>query len=219
MARRSDIDWEAVEADFRAGILSGRKVAEKHGVAYSALRTKAKKAGWTQDLSKMVEHATKAAMIEKAQSDARASSKGAGIGAEKAQTVISGVQAAVNQRVEVLTRHQAAARAGADLAAGLIDELVQVSKEKVNLEALADALVKASGGEIDMVAAASEIRKLTSVGSRAATLKTAVEALGKAIDKEREAHGIKPEEEGGKGQADLEAHLHELNEKFRAGSV
>ena len=222
MARRSDIDWEAIEADYRAGALSERKVAEKHGVSYSTLRGKIKAEGWTRDLSRMVEHATKAAMIEKAKKDAERAAQsaqaeqsaqgiGAEIGARCADKVISGVQATANQRVAVLTRHQEAARAGADLAASIINELVQVSNQKADLEALAAAIEK---GDNDV--AAAEIRKMTSVGSRAATLKTAIEALGKAIDKEREAHGIKPEEEGGKGQAELEAHLFALNERLMA---
>ena len=184
MGRRSDIDWEAIEADYRAGALSERKVAEKHQVSYSTLRAKIKSQGWTRDLSRMVEHATKAALIEKAKKDAERAAQsaqaeqsaqeiGAGIGARRADNVLAGIQATVNQRVAVITRHQEAARAGADLAAKLIEELVQISDRKADIEALADAIK----GNDDTVAA-GELCKLTSVGSRAATLKTAVDALG-----------------------------------------
>lgn len=45
------IDWLAVEADYRPGILSNREIATKHGCTEGGVRRKAKKEGWTKDLA------------------------------------------------------------------------------------------------------------------------------------------------------------------------
>ena len=43
------IDWEAAERDFRAGQLSNRMIAEKHGVSETAIRKRAKRDGWERE--------------------------------------------------------------------------------------------------------------------------------------------------------------------------
>lgn len=52
MTERKTIDWERIEADYRAGILSLREIAAAHpGVSHMAISRHAKKKGWKQDLS------------------------------------------------------------------------------------------------------------------------------------------------------------------------
>ncbi|MFP2872619.1 terminase [Acetobacter tropicalis] len=48
MARKSSIDWAAVEADFRAGAQSNRQLSEKYGVAESSIRKRIKAEGWVR---------------------------------------------------------------------------------------------------------------------------------------------------------------------------
>lgn len=43
-------DWERVEADYRAGLLSVREIAVSQGVSHTAIGNRAKKEGWTRDL-------------------------------------------------------------------------------------------------------------------------------------------------------------------------
>lgn len=59
MARRNDIDWEAIERDYRAGQLTLVYVAKKHAVSDSQIRARAKKEQWTRDLSAAIEQRTK----------------------------------------------------------------------------------------------------------------------------------------------------------------
>lgn len=56
----SKYDWEAVERDYRAGLLSIRNLSSKHGVPESTVRSKAKTGGWQRDLSTDVKAATRA---------------------------------------------------------------------------------------------------------------------------------------------------------------
>lgn len=50
-AMADEVDWGAVEVEYRAGQLSVREVARRHGVAYATLADRAKRLGWTRDLS------------------------------------------------------------------------------------------------------------------------------------------------------------------------
>ena len=57
---KSEPNWSAIEEDYRAGQLSVRGVAEKHGISESTLRSRAKVAEWARDLTNQVAAATRA---------------------------------------------------------------------------------------------------------------------------------------------------------------
>lgn len=52
MTKRKDIDWVAIEAGYRAGKLSNRALAAKHGVSEAAIRKRAEQGGWTREPDK-----------------------------------------------------------------------------------------------------------------------------------------------------------------------
>ena len=47
-AQRVSIDWQAIERDYRAGQLSLRDMAGKHGCSHSAIANHADRHGWTR---------------------------------------------------------------------------------------------------------------------------------------------------------------------------
>lgn len=47
-------DWERIEADYRAGVLSVREIAASHGITEGAIRKRAKRDGWARDLAAKV---------------------------------------------------------------------------------------------------------------------------------------------------------------------
>lgn len=53
-------DWEAIESAYRAGSLSIRAIAEKHGVNHATILKRSNKEGWQRDLTEQVKTATKA---------------------------------------------------------------------------------------------------------------------------------------------------------------
>lgn len=53
-------DWEAIEQAYRAGSLSIRAIADKHGTNEGTIRSRAKKHGWLRDLTQQVKAATHA---------------------------------------------------------------------------------------------------------------------------------------------------------------
>jgi hypothetical protein len=48
------IDWERIELDYRAGILTLREIAQKGGVTEGAIRKRAKRDSWTRDLGEKI---------------------------------------------------------------------------------------------------------------------------------------------------------------------
>ena len=59
-------DWERIEADYRAGILSLREIAEKHPETnHVAISRKAKKEGWVRDLSEKIKTKAEKLVTEK----------------------------------------------------------------------------------------------------------------------------------------------------------
>lgn len=45
------VDWEAVEIDYRVGIMTLRAIGEAHGISHVAVQKRAKAEGWTRNLS------------------------------------------------------------------------------------------------------------------------------------------------------------------------
>jgi predicted DNA-binding protein YlxM (UPF0122 family) len=51
MARRSDIDWDAMARDYRTAKFTLREIAAKHGVSHQAIAKRAKAKEWKQVLA------------------------------------------------------------------------------------------------------------------------------------------------------------------------
>ena len=56
MASKKDIDWEAIQREYRASILSVREIASMHGISHCTILKRAKKfpGQWVRDLSARV---------------------------------------------------------------------------------------------------------------------------------------------------------------------
>lgn len=63
MAKRKTYDWEAIEREFRAGVLSIRELGRKHGCSDTAIRKRAKKEGWERDLSAKVREKVRTKLV------------------------------------------------------------------------------------------------------------------------------------------------------------
>lgn len=99
MARRSDIDWDAIERDYCTGQFTSRELAAKHGVTHVAINGRAKKHGWTQDLSAQVRQRTNAALIS-----GNLPPPAPGKLPEKPETAM---EIAVRSNIEVIRQHRA----------------------------------------------------------------------------------------------------------------
>lgn len=85
----SDV-WEAIRDEYRAGALSIRAIADRHGPTEAAIRARARKEKWERDLSEQVRAATRA----KQQRDETKSSRPAEI-----------IEAAAARNIKALRQH------------------------------------------------------------------------------------------------------------------
>jgi hypothetical protein len=179
---RPRIDWEAIERDYRAGTLTLREIASKHGCTHGRVAQVAKERDWTRgDLAHIVRKATQTAMLRASEvvvarpSHEEAVAAEAEEGANRAvrelnQGLNITVSAAVETNLRVMRSHRSHL---ADLTADFL-------KVKAKLLVMVD-------GVADLREAATAMSAIES-GSR--TLKT-------LIDKERQVFGLDEGDHGG----------------------
>ena len=63
MARKSTVDWELVEVDFRAGIKTLQQLANEYGVTRGRISQVASERGWTRDLKDKINQRAQAKVI------------------------------------------------------------------------------------------------------------------------------------------------------------
>jgi uncharacterized protein YjcR len=176
VARRTDIDWEAVEKDYRAGVISIAAIAEKHGVSQSQVKVKAKAGEWTRDLSAAIKARTKAkvATIDVAALVEQSAAESAG---KSARLIQEAIEQASDVAAGVIVRHRADIRLQQERAQrleGLFDDMIAKTPTSVQIDP--EHPIEALN--------VGDVFKLSQ------TFKAIVETRSKLMDKEREAFGI-----------------------------
>ena len=64
MAKRPSYDWEAIEKEYRAGLISIREISRQYGPAAQTIIDRANRYGWTRDLSAAVRAAVKSKLAD-----------------------------------------------------------------------------------------------------------------------------------------------------------
>ena len=152
----SDIDYEGIEKDYRAGFLTIRQIADKYGVNKSTVVSQSKKHGWERDLTEAIK--------------ARAKAKLAVIDIN--ETIDENVHNAVQKSVQA---QKNALESAADAVAGIVlkhrkafaEDLARAKKIEAKLDEMLDGIADAK----DIAAVAS-------------TYKTMVEAKAKVMTSE-----------------------------------
>lgn len=204
MARRSDIDKEAVERDYRAGQLSFAAICAKHSISKSTLARFVAEGGWTRDLTEAVKVATRAGLTEATIAEGKEKGLTAPPSVERlvqekvgalveqhASTIAEGVDAAAAVNVQVVMGHRRDIQRLKGLAGGLFAELEAVVGDPVQLQTL-----------INMVAdqdpdALPTIMKLANVGNRIASAQKLVNTFQQLIGLERQAYGLDDDSKNG----------------------
>ena len=171
---RKKVDWEKIEAAYRAGRLSLREIGAEYGVSHVAINKKAKKEEWSRDLSAKIK-AKADAMVTKAEVTGKVTK------ASEKEIVEANAQAIL----EIRLSHRKDIRRAKSLVANLFSE-VENAVKKDDQEAPGEILTIPQ--RVDCV------RKLT---DSAKTL----------IGLEREAWGIKTDEQGERTPANCECFL------------
>ena len=122
MAERKQVDWESVERDYSAGLLSLREIAAKYGVDEIGIRYKAKRNGWTRDLSKKIEQRTE----DKLRKDLLRSELRSENTISEKEVIEANAQAIVNVKLS----HRTSIKKVNSLVESLLDEIETLNESK-----------------------------------------------------------------------------------------
>lgn len=180
VATKVRTDWEAVERDYRAGNLTLREMATKHGCTNGRICQVAKEKEWTRgDLQSVIKKATQAALIEEH------------IGAEvsKAKQGLSNtVIAEVELNTQVIQRHRTRVSKAVDVAMRMLEELDSTTLKADELQELFEKVTEDIKGPA-LAAAQQRFRDLMRLHSRIGSAQKLMAALKDAQVLEAQAYG------------------------------
>jgi hypothetical protein len=172
-------DWEAVERDYRTGKFTLRELEAKHGANNGLISRKAKKDGWTQDLSKAIKAATNARLVE------QLVSKEISSGQQKVSTT---VLAAAELNKDVILSHRSDITALRNLTMAMATELVQAGSPDLGRIAEILNTEDATADQIDTVRA--DVAALTKLPTRILAAQRLTQAVTRLQLLERRAFGL-----------------------------
>ena len=179
----SVVDWEAVEREYRGGILSLREIAELHpGTNHVAIARKAKKLCWERDLSEKIK-AKADALVTKQAVTGGVTENGR---VTEQQVIETNALAIVNVRLS----HRVGLSDGREIVKAMMGELsAQCGAENADfLRQLGDMM--RSPDEFGNDKLNDLYLKVVSLPGRAKTMKDLADSMTKLIDKERQAFGL-----------------------------
>lgn len=171
-------DWERIEADYRAGLLSVREIAAANGVSHVAIGKRAKRDGWERDLDAKIK-AKADALVTKAEVTKEVTS-------EQAVTERRIVEANAQVIAEVRVSHRRDIARARSLAMKLLDEL-EIQTDNIDL---LEQLETALAGEDGSDGLIRVFQRVTSTSGRIDSAKKLAEAMKVLVGMEREAYGI-----------------------------
>lgn len=178
-------DWEAIEGDYRAGVLSTREIAAAHGISHTAINKRAKAESWERDLSAKI----------KAKADALVSRRevSSEVSTARAATERQIIEANAERIAQVRGEHRGTAARLNTLGLTLLAELETQSADVEALAKLGELMLSPDEKGRDKL---NELyHKIISTPSRIDSAKKVAETLRHAIGLEREAYGL----DAGKG--------------------
>ncbi len=187
--RKGAPDWEAIERDYRTNLLTFVQMTEKHGPSRQSILNKAARDGWTRDLSVAIKRRTARKLIERMSKDDRP------VSLQSVTDDISHVEAIANVTVEVILRHRSGIKDLQEIANG---QLIELRATTVGHEAIQRVLhLAAEGGVIDsdtLKNAVADVQALCRLPSRMGGLSTLTGIYERLQNLERQAFGIKGDE-------------------------
>ena len=175
-------DWERIEADYRAGLLSVREIAAAQGVSHVAIAKRAKRDGWVRDLGAKIKAKAEALVTSRTVTSE--------VTAERAVTDRAIIEANAEVIANVRLAHRKDIGRARTLAMNLLAEL---EAQTGNLDLLGE-LGELLGGDEDGNGISDKMLALyhavTSLPGRTKTMKDLGDTLHKLIALEREAYNI-----------------------------
>jgi hypothetical protein len=177
---QKEIDWECIERDYRAGILSVREIAASQCITHGAINKRAKRDGWERDLKAKIQ-AKADALVSKREVSALVS-------AERLDTERGIVDANATRIADVRMAHRTDISRGRRLAMAMLEELEVETGDVGLFEELGEVLRKEDDKGQDK---RNDIyMKVISSAGRIDSMKKLADTLKTLIGLEREAYSI-----------------------------
>ncbi len=173
-------DWERIELDYRAGLLSLREISAQHNISHVAISKRAKRDGWTRDLGAKIAARAKE-LVTKAEVNSLVTTEQ--LVTERQQIDgIAGVVAAVQ-----ISQRRDVARSRA-LGMKLLAEVEGQTDMQPLFEQLGEMMREPNEAGADRMN--DLYRKIIAMPSRITGYKQLTDALKSMIAIEREAYGL-----------------------------
>lgn len=179
-AARPAVDWERIEADYRAGVLSLREIGSQHGVTEGAIRKRAKRDDWVRDLAAKVQ--------AKADDLVRKAEVRKTVRAESAMTERVLIEANAQVIAEVRSAHRVDIARARRLCITLLAELEEQTANVPGLEGLGELLRSENDKGVDKLN--DVYRAVISLPERTKTMKALADSIKVLVGLEREAYGL-----------------------------
>lgn len=185
MSATKQPDWEAVERDYRAGLLSVREIASTCNVSHVAIHKRAKRDGWVRDLAAKI----------KAKADSLVNSQvvNTEVNKERALTEKGIVDANAQAIANVRMAHRTDIGRSRRIANMLLEELEGLTEENGTLKEL---IAQLKDGEDVPEAMLDLAQKMASLPNRSKIMKELSETLKTLIGLERQAYNLEAETDG-----------------------
>lgn len=213
-AKKAAPDWERIEGDYRAGVLSLREIATKDGcVTEGAIRKRAKRDGWTRDLAAKIK--AKADDLVRKDAVRNDGTQKSGLSTATEREIID---ANAHQIARVRGEHRSDISRSRSLVLTLLGELEGQTASNEMLVELGAMMRRESESGVDRLN--DTYNKIISSAGRIDSVKKLTEALKNLIGLEREAYGLdepdKPADDPRDlSDADLEQRLRDLESRHR----
>ena len=178
--KRQEVDWQSVERDYRAGVLSLREMGEAHSVSHVSIKKHADKAGWTRDLSAKI-RAKADDLVNRAQANRAGNTKAA---VSERQIV----EANAERIAQVRGEHRADITRMRSLVLTLLGECEMESAAPAVFAKLGELLRNPDDKGMDRLNDAYQ--KAVSLPQRIKGVKELADTLKVLVGLEREAYGL-----------------------------
>lgn len=181
--RKPAPDWERIEQDYRAGVLSIREIAGRHGVSHVAIGKRAKAQGWERDIAAKAQAKADALVTRRMVTSQ--------VTTQKAVTERVLIEATAQVIADVRMRHRGDIGRALSLSMKLLAELEGQTDSLELLEQLGELM--RSDDERGQDKRNDLYNKIIATPSRIDSVKKLSETLKNLIGLEREAYGLKGE--------------------------
>jgi transposase-like protein len=184
--QKPDIDWIAIEREYRAGIKSVRALASEFGVTEGAIRKRARKDDWQRDLAPKIR--------AKADDLVRTATVRSVVRTENAISERVLVEVNAQVQTDIILSHRKDIQRARKVTMSLLSELEHQTDNLDLYDQLADLLFAPEESGADK---RNELfNKVISLSGRSSTMKTLADSLKSLIALEREAFGVDQKDNG-----------------------